>query len=1031
MKKLICILLLVALALPLFPVFTGAAGEEIVRNNYRYDLWLKVGTERYCAKGTAAAASAKAFSENGEYYLPVDALEAYLEARKTETSTGFALNGVTFTYDQKTGDVVSPIRRDGVAFLALSDAAAKFSLLSYADETMGLFALSDHKLDYDDTYNSMQARVTVASHFVFDEPSDAKVISDVEKTVGLTTHPRLLADQDKFDELRALYENASPETAYVAQKAWLTAYVGNADKFLRDNFTVKGDTVTWKTGRKDAFRAPYFCYDENGKVILPKKDGSNVHLRYSIPEEYNDGTTRSYTFDGITATYTYTDPDTGKVVHTSSAKYGDGYDEGGRLNESAKYTLYLQYLGFAWQMTGAQKYANAFYALATELAKWPGWGEGHFLNVADAGVRYALGFDWIYHAFDNDTAKRDELAKILYDRVVVMGYWSSYRFSEHNAKEAFKHMYISSSRKGNWNFDTRTNNWNSVCTSGIVLSALALLEYRSMRDTCAGTISALIETLPNCFAVYAPDGCYMEGPGYWGYGTGTLLVLCAALQSACGDEYGIMDLCGLDKTGYYIYYVGNGKTNAWAMHDGGGVVSMTSFYYLSRYFGNSDYAYLRDNMLKSGVQKFDYMDIFYFDPSLSDGGVTPDLDYNMKGLYTATMRSSWDQNATFTGLHAGPNFVSHGDMDSGNFILQMNGVNWFYDLGAENYNIGGYFQNDTRYWFYRKLPEAHSTVFIRSQNNADKSDEYARGQVLNSLTDDFAEIIRFDTNEYGAVAVADMTPQYGSVCKSASRALMLTASRKAVVVQDDLSFNTPTSFTWNAIFGRNDFKVELENRDKTAYITYNKLTLRATLLSSNALLRFSVVEAGTNPVLPNTVSKNSPANQKDGGGQLYPYASETQKHLSIVGDNITECTIAVVFELISDRSDPVCYERVATAEMTPENIEKYRKPDPSDVDWDNDGSAYQPRELQAAIRELTDFSERSDSEFAAGLIRLYVMRAGLNPENPDTADAVLALRAFLRKGEVADRIDAVNEKIIQIENARAGKLCLPVPKKTL
>ena len=58
MKKLICILLLVALALPLFPVFTGAAGEEIVRNNYRYDLWLKVGTERYCAKGTAAAASA-------------------------------------------------------------------------------------------------------------------------------------------------------------------------------------------------------------------------------------------------------------------------------------------------------------------------------------------------------------------------------------------------------------------------------------------------------------------------------------------------------------------------------------------------------------------------------------------------------------------------------------------------------------------------------------------------------------------------------------------------------------------------------------------------------------------------------------------------------------------------------------------------------------------------------------------------------------------------------------------------------------
>ena len=60
------------------------------------------------------------------------------------------------------------------------------------------------------------------------------------------------------------------------------------------------------------------------------------------------------------------------------------------------------------------------------------------------------------------------------------------------------------------------------------------------------------------------------------------------------------------------------------------------------------------------------------------------------------MRSSWETGAIFTGLHVGPNVVTHGDIDCGNFYLEMGGVLWFGDPGSENYNIGNYFSNSYR-----------------------------------------------------------------------------------------------------------------------------------------------------------------------------------------------------------------------------------------------------------------------------------------------------------------------------------------------
>ena len=38
---------------------------------------------------------------------------------------------------------------------------------------------------------------------------------------------------------------------------------------------------------------------------------------------------------------------------------------------------------------------------------------------------------------------------------------------------------------------------------------------------------------------YAPDGGYLESPGYWSYGTDYLHVMMSSLDSACGTDYGL------------------------------------------------------------------------------------------------------------------------------------------------------------------------------------------------------------------------------------------------------------------------------------------------------------------------------------------------------------------------------------------------------------------------------------------------------------------------------------------------------------
>jgi hypothetical protein len=75
--------------------------------------------------------------------------------------------------------------------------------------------------------------------------------------------------------------------------------------------------------------------------------------------------------------------------------------------------------------------------------------------------------------------------------------------------------------RGNW-WMTTTNNWNAVCTAGVVGTALALAVERRER---AEVLAAMELSNPFFISGFTDDGYCSEGLGYWDYGFGHFLLL--------------------------------------------------------------------------------------------------------------------------------------------------------------------------------------------------------------------------------------------------------------------------------------------------------------------------------------------------------------------------------------------------------------------------------------------------------------------------------------------------------------------------
>lgn len=379
----------------------------------------------------------------------------------------------------------------------------------------------------------------------------------------------------------------------------------------------------------------------------------------------------------------------------------------------------LETLGLMYQVTGEQRYAERAWKELEAACSFPDWNTKHYLDTGGMMAAVAIGYDWIYDYLTEE--QRAFVRSAMLEKGVEPGL------------KIYKREVTEPSLMVFW--ITVNHNWNTHCNAGLIMAALALGQDE---PEIAGEVVSLglrsFEYIANSFA---PDGGWVEGPGYWNSTTIDLVRIISTLETALGTDYGYFNIPGIAETAYYPTYI-TGPVGTFNYSDGDMAkrLSTPQIFYMANRLDMPTLSARRKAVLEE-TGSYDIWDLIWYDPQKTSAeSEALEKDRYFRTIETATMRSSWDDNATFVGLHSGDNKGNHAHLDSGSFILDAMGERWFSDLGSDRITYITGAGSVEKWHAYRTRAEGHNTFIL---NDAAESEPVLNEDGLTAVVYDVYE----------------------------------------------------------------------------------------------------------------------------------------------------------------------------------------------------------------------------------------------------------------------------------------------------
>ena len=500
------------------------------------------------------------------------------------------------------------------------------------------------------------------------------------------------------------------------------------------------------------------------------------------------------------------------------------------LSVSRKVEKRLMYCAYAFRMTGRTDFLDKVVeTLRIVCAQFPDWHPSHYLDVGEMALGVAIAYDWLYYDLDYDT------------RVMVRKALSDYAVDTA--------LHNSSGKSATQN--TR-NNWNSVCNGGLVAAAIAA--YPQDKARCAQVIeNALPSNTAAVQAMYAPDGNYGEGYGYWEYGTTYQICLLQMLQKAFGHDSGLSQVEGFLKTGGFMLFMGTPCGGNFSFADGGssGETMQIPMWWFAVKTGNSSLLANEIRLLNKGKYSANrllpvipgiIMD-FHFDPS--------NLAFPSSNLWVgeglvpvAMIHTGWHFDATdcYVGLKGGAANANHGHMDAGSFVFESQGVRWSDDLkrpdyaGIENLTAaagGSYWtmtQSSLRWDIFRMNNLSHSTL---SFSNFDKS--FTKRYATDHNVSGKATLVEKYTDSASPGVKMDLTPVYKGQAQSVYRTIRLEGDKLVITDEVTATAKADAQMMWRMLTSAT---VESSGAGQTLSKDGKRLSLSATASSPSVTVSY-------------------------------------------------------------------------------------------------------------------------------------------------------------------------------------------------
>ena len=481
-------------------------------------------------------------------------------------------------------------------------------------------------------------------------------------------------------------------------------------------------------------------------------------------------------------------------------------------------------LGYAWQMTGNEKYAERAKAEIEKVCSYDDWCTSHFLATAEMALAVSVAYDWLYDYLDEETK-------------TLM------------TEKVWEYAIYSALNDNHW-FTWSKNNWNSICYSGIGIACMTFYDYDT--DSAAEFLSMCYENMPIAFENFTPDGVYAEGPGYSQSGMNSIVYFVATSKNFFGTDFGMSEIAGFKELGKFPVYITT-PTGVFNFGDNKARMCFTPalHWYAAEYdspllacyqMWDDPGVFIADtsgNTEISGKGRENALSLLWYDRSytaetadFSDESLCMNLNSDV-GQDIVLMRSAYlDKNATFAGIKGGYNFINHGDLDIGTFVFDSMGVRWAEELGPGPYDAPNYFLNTPaggRWKNYSKRAEGQNTLVINPNMTLD--DQYVLAQ------SDFIHYAPLESDN-GCVCTLDMTDAYrmNGVTK-AERSFELYGNYSSLKITDNVKCLFKSDIYW---FMHTKADIEISEDGKTAILTIGDKQLKAT---SHADGTFSVMKA--------------------------------------------------------------------------------------------------------------------------------------------------------------------------------------------
>ena len=388
------------------------------------------------------------------------------------------------------------------------------------------------------------------------------------------------------------------------------------------------------------------------------------------------------------------------ILRTAVSKYQISANQLLDVSEEVFRRVFL--LSYAYRVTGTVSYAVRAEKELLAAARFQDWHPSHWLDTATLLAAMGIGYDWLYDYLSEES------------RIEI--------------REAIVEKGLNTVWEQGFN---QTNNWNSVCNGGMVVAALAV------RDVYPELTKKLVEKAvasnPKVLTMYAPDGGYPEGYGYWGYGTTYQCLMSAALIDVYGTDYGLSDYPGFMESARFRQFTTAPTGKCWNYSDCAEAAYISPCVFWMAYRKNDpsllavEARYLESTIPYSAGEIFKPFITIYGSrldltsvPENSNhfwysGGVTPIYVY----------RSGWKETTdTYLGIKGGYAASNHSHMDGGSFCYEYGGVRWSKDLGLQSYGtlesvvtLWDMTDASTRWNVFRLGNSSHSTLTINNKHH--------------------------------------------------------------------------------------------------------------------------------------------------------------------------------------------------------------------------------------------------------------------------------------------------------------------------